>query len=330
MRQVESKIVKLDLILGGVRMSSYLFVHFREKWTEDGEQVYFGLSKDGYNWEEVNQGNPVLVADKGDLGVRDIVIVRTNTNEFVILATDLALIRNEDKKYGGHIRNAFHLGSKSLAMWRSKDLINWSDEILLTLSDGTLGCLWAPGIFYDKKSDEYIVHWSSTTKDDNYAGLSIYYSRTKDFNEFTKPELFYKKTDSETLDSYITEKDGTYHFFVKSVENPKAVIHETSDSLLGSYTRDENFDRQMEQIENKSRYEAPMVYTLSDGRICFSMDFYGCEKEKQGYVPFIMDSLDDMQLNRADGLFKFPYGFKHGVVLEITDEEYERVKAHYN
>ncbi len=34
-------------------MQAYLFVHFREKTTPDGEQVYFGLSKDGFHWEEV-------------------------------------------------------------------------------------------------------------------------------------------------------------------------------------------------------------------------------------------------------------------------------------
>ncbi|MDB8584757.1 hypothetical protein [Turicibacter sanguinis] len=37
-------------------MQAYLFVHFREKSTPDGEQVHFGLSKDGFHWEAVNQG----------------------------------------------------------------------------------------------------------------------------------------------------------------------------------------------------------------------------------------------------------------------------------
>ena len=49
-------------------MQAYLFVHFREKTTPDGEQVYFGVSKDGFNWEEVNGGAPVLWAYYGDKG----------------------------------------------------------------------------------------------------------------------------------------------------------------------------------------------------------------------------------------------------------------------
>lgn len=312
-------------------MKRYLFVHFRETYDESGEQVFFAVSKDGYTWDSINNGKAVLIADKGDLGVRDITITRTKKNSFVILATDLALRRNEAEKYGGTIKNAFWKGSKSLAMWKSDDLIHWSDEILLELSDGTLGCLWAPGIFYDEVSEEYIVHWSSTHKSDNYSGLSIYYCRTKDFDHFTVPELFYKKSDSETLDSSINYANGQYHFFVKSVDNPKAVIHEMSSSLLGPYTRDYNFDLQMDKINNKDKYEAPTVFATGDGQVCLLLDYYGSnEKELQGYVPFLMSSLNNVVLERADNKFQFPYGFKHGVILEITEQEYERMCCHYN
>jgi len=58
-------------------MEAYLFVHFKEKKTVDGEQVYFAVSTDGFNWEQVNAGQPVLWSDKGDKGVRDHTIVRT-------------------------------------------------------------------------------------------------------------------------------------------------------------------------------------------------------------------------------------------------------------
>ena len=37
---------------------AYLFVHLREKTTPDGEQVYFGISRDGFHWEAVNDGVP--------------------------------------------------------------------------------------------------------------------------------------------------------------------------------------------------------------------------------------------------------------------------------
>lgn len=310
---------------------SYLFVHFRETDGVEGEQVYFSVSKDGYTWEIVNHGNAVLIADKGDMGVRDIVITRTLDNSFVIMATDLALRRNEATKYHGHIRHAFSEGSKCLAMWKSKDLVNWSAEMLINLSGGKLGCLWAPGIFFDENSGNYIVHWSSSCKDDNYSGLSIYYSCTKDFEIFTEPKLFFRKKDSETLDSCIVKENDVYHFFVKSADTPKAVIHETSNDLFGPYKRDEAFDEQMKALPLKEKYEAPTVFRLNDGKLCLLMDFYGCDRrEEQGYVPFVTNSLDNIRLDAAKDKFYFPYGFKHGVVLEINDEEYKRILQKYN
>ena len=31
---------------------------------------------------------------------------------------------------------------------------------------------------------------------------------------------------------------------------------------------------------------------------------------------------------RSDASFSFPYGFKHGTILTISEEEYERIRAH--
>lgn len=305
---------------------AYLFVHFRETDSVEGEQIYFSVSRDGFHWKMVNSGKAVIKADKGDLGVRDIVITRTRDSQFVMMATDLALRRNEATKYEGSIKTAFQKGSKSLAMWKSEDLIHWSEEILVDLSDNHLGCLWAPGIFYDNKKDEYFIHWASTEKEDNYAGLSIYCFTTKDFETFSKPRLFYKKKDSETLDSCICYENGTYHFFVKSSENPKAVIHMTSSALMGKYVRDEEFDIQMNQLYDRKAYEAPAIFVAGDHKPYLLMDYYGCEKrEDQGYVPFAIEGLKAPKLKMVKDKFYFPYGFKHGVVIEITEGEYDKV-----
>ncbi|MCR5101566.1 MAG: 1,4-beta-xylanase, partial [Butyrivibrio sp.] len=82
-------------------MSAFLFVHFKEKYTPDGEQIYFGLSKNGFVWEEVNGGEPVLETHLGDCGVRDHAIMRKMDGSFVILATDLSLANHFEGKYHG-------------------------------------------------------------------------------------------------------------------------------------------------------------------------------------------------------------------------------------
>ncbi|MGO4375631.1 1,4-beta-xylanase, partial [Paenibacillus sp. MCAF20] len=75
-------------------------------------------------------------------------------------------------------------------------------------------------------------------------------------------------------------------------------------------------------------YEAPTAVKLVDGRWCLFLDFYGASAEGQGYVPFIADNLASGQFVRSDQSFSFPYGFKHGTILTITMEEYERLKRY--
>ena len=55
---------------------------------------------------------------------------------------------------------------------------------------------------------------------------------------------------------------------------------------------------------------------------------FGCEKEKMGYVPFVSQKPGDAAFTRVTEGFSFPYGFKHGKVIEITGEEYERLKSY--
>ena len=91
---------------------------------------------------------------------------------------------------------------------------------------------------------------------------------------------------------------------------------------------DENFEKFMgENVPNPGSYEGPTTYILPDGRWCLMLDFFGCEKEKMGYVPFVSSEAGNMNFERKDELFSFPYGFKHGKVIEITDDEYEKLKS---
>jgi hypothetical protein len=106
-------------------------------------------------------------------------------------------------------------------------------------------------------------------------------------------------------------------------------MHGTSKKLYGPYENDEAFFEYMlseEATFNKpGSYEGPTTFVLPDGKWCLLLDFFGCEKEKMGYVPFISGEPGSCNFRRADELFTFPYGFKHGKVIEITEEEYENL-----
>ena len=313
----------------GGKMGAYLFVHFKEKFTPDGEQVYFAISKNGFDWEQVNGGEPVLTSHLGDEGVRDHTITRTKDGKFVILATDLGLANYFKTKYRDSWNVVNHEGSKYLSKWESEDLIHWSEQELVKVVPDSFGCAWAPDIIYDKENDDYLVHWSSFNPEHNEKFMGIYYAKTKDFKTFDGPHFLIDKEDTGIIDSNIFEQDGWYYLFLKSDFNPAHIYMVKSQSLTGPYERVYEFDEEMNKLAD-GMYEAPTSFRLSDGRVCLMLDFYGCEKSKQGYVPFVSDDISTGKFVRSDESFSFPYGFKHGTVLEITDEEYDRIKKFYN
>lgn len=309
---------------------AYLFVHFREKTTPDGEQVYFGLSKDGFGWEAVNHGQPILWAYYGDKGVRDFAIIKCGaTGKYHIIATDLSLAYGMRNQYHHSWDEIGRKGSKCFSVWESTDLVSWSEQRLVQFGDKDFGCLWAPDIIFDRERGDYVVHWSSSHRCNDYGQKAIYYSRTKDFGTFSKPEVLYRKEGSGVIDSAMYEEEGKYYLFVKSEGNPHRIILLESEHVTGPFARVEAFDESMAAIE-AGQYEAPTAVRLEDGRWCLFLDYYGVPGEGQGYVPFVADSLASGRFVRSDEKFHFPYGFKHGTIIKISEEEYGRVRDFYH
>ena len=308
-------------------MPCYLFVHFRETTTPDGEQVYFSLSRDAFTWESLNGGRPVLWAYYGDRGVRDMAVARdAERGRIHIFATDLSLAYGMRGKYAHSWKNITENGSQCLAHWSSDDLVHWSEEELVPFGDGSFGCVWAPDVTRDRETGEYILHWSSPRGENGRGPMAIWCSRTRDFAGWTKPELLYAKEGAGVIDSAMAEEDGKYYLFVKSDRDPEGVILLSADRAAGPFTRVEAFDEATRGAAD-GKYEAPAVVRLADGRWCLFLDYFGVRGAGQGYVPFVAGSLAKADFTRSDRAFSFPFGFKHGSILPVSEEEYERMKA---
>ena len=237
---------------------------------------------------------------------------------------DLSLANNFATKYKSNWNIVNREGSKYLSKWESEDLVHWSEQELVRVVDDNYGCAWAPDIIYDEEAGDYMVHWSSRYPAQSDNEMAIYYAKTADFINFTAPVMLCKKSDTGIIDSNIVYEDGYYYRFVKSDFNPEHIILERGKTLTGTYERMPAFDEEMDKLE-AGQYEAPTCYKLPDGSWCLMLDFYGCEKSKQGYVPFVAKDISTGRFVRSDKEFSFPYGFKHGTVLPITDEEYDRI-----
>lgn len=309
-------------------MAAFLFVHFREKTTPDGEQVYFALSRDGFVWESINEGKPVLWSYYGSKGVRDHTIIHDEKEgNYHIISTDLSLAYGMRNQFHGSWQRIKEHGSKCLSHWSSSNLLDWSKQQLIHLGNDDLGCLWAPDIIYDKQAEDYVLHWSSSHRENSFTDMCIYYSRTKDFIHFSEPEVLYRKENSSIIDSAIYEEDGFYYLFVKSDRNPVGNIMLKSTSITGPFERVEAFDKAISDLA-AGMYEGLTAVQLDDGRWSMFLDYYGVRGEGQGYVPFIADSLAEANFARADKSFSFPYGFKHGTIIRISDEEYDSIMNH--
>jgi hypothetical protein len=310
-------------LLAGVKVwaadGGFLFVTFKGEATPMTEQLYFALSPDGHHWDALNGGEPVLISQLGEKGVRDPFILRAhNGKKFYIVATDLSINLNHNWT------RAVHAGSKSIMIWESSDLVHWSEPRLARVAADDAGCTWAPEAVYDEDKRAYLVFWASTNQRDDFVKERIWACWTKDFIKFSEPFIYIEKPHA-VIDADIVRADGNYYRFSKD-ETSKQINMEVSKQLLGPWQEVPQFDP-----SKMSGYEGPECFLLepaADGKPatwCLMCDQYS---KGGGYKPFVTQDLASGQFTRA-GDFTFPFHFRHGAVLPVTSKESERLKAAY-
>lgn len=313
-----------DHIGGSAAEGGFLFSTFRDETTPMSEQIYFGISADGRHWEALNGGNPVLVSDVGEKGVRDSSILRSHDGQKVwLIATDLCVNRNRDWH-----RNT-HAGSRSIVVWEATDLVHWSPPRLAVVAPDDAGCCWAPEAIYDEAAGDYLLYWASTTGRDKFSKQRIWAAHTKDFRSFGKPFVFVEK-ENHVIDIDITRDGDTYYRFIKD-DKMKSVSMAFSKQLTGPWQE----MRQFTAGQGKN-FEGPICYRLkaaTNGQApewCLLLDNVSDRigRGAFGYMPFISHDLGTGQFTPAPD-FHFPYPFRHGSVLPITTAERERLKAGY-
>ena len=296
--------------------AGYLFVTYRGERQPQEEQIHFGLSPDGREWSALNGGEPVLVNGVGEGGARDPFLLRSHDGgKFYLLATNLAIHRNRDWK------RATRTGSRSIVIWESSDLVNWSAPRLVPVAHELCGCAWAPGAVYDAEKKAYLVYWASTISTDGFSKLSVWASYTRDFVTFDAPVPFIEKP-GNFGDPAVIHAGQAYYRFAKDQES-RSILMETAPRLGGPWREISGFS-----LGGEADLEAPACYPLSiDG--ASSAWVLLLSDRRRGYQSFLAG-------NPADGLFfpiegaRFPFRFQQGSVLPLRAEEYERLQAAYS
>jgi len=310
---------------------AYLFVHFTglEARPSD-EQVYFAASLDGTTWQDLRPaGQPVLSSNQGDMGVRDPFMIRSPDGEkFYIIATDLSINRRGGWGYSGWMNS-----STNIAIWESADLVNWSDMRLIDLAGCIPGAgnLWAPEAIYDHNTGDYFVFWATYTNA-RYQN-DMYYARTRDFRTFTKPELWMAE-EHGIIDTSVIEVDGVY--YRASRDDSVGIRIDSSESLTGVWTTLGSLQGIFEDSWDFGAVEGPQWFLYNesdwlDGRPTWGLivDQY---QKGEGYRAFRTTDISDMSLNSWSLGEDIDFGElkkRHGSVLPITMEEYERLMGSF-
>jgi len=181
----------------------YAFCFFRDN---GNAGVFLALSVDALNWHEVNDGKPILVPKVGGK-----------------LARDPSVCRGPDGAY--HMVWTSSWTGDGFGIAHSKNLIDWSEQSYVPVNKGERGArnTWAPEIFYDDDSAQYVILWSTTieghfaetqVKGEGGFNHRIYCTTTKDFKEWTPQRLFYDGG-FNVIDAFLFRKDGKYGMVVK-------------------------------------------------------------------------------------------------------------------
>jgi hypothetical protein len=292
----------------------------------NGEQIYFALSQgnDPTHWRQLNGGQPVLTSTVGTRGARDPFIIRSPQGDrFYQIATDLRIYGN------GNWDASQRTGSKSIVVWESADLVNWSAPRLVRVSPDTAGNTWAPEAYYDESIGQFVVYWASklyASNDPNHQGNTynrMMYATTSDFQSFSPAQVWVDKGYS-TIDSTMIKHNGTYFRFTKDERGAaesscgKFILAETSASILN---RNYTFLRDCIGRGSVSQGEGPLVFkSNTEQRWYMYVDEYG----GRGYVPFTTTDLATGQWSPVSD-YLLPGRPRHGTVLPVTQAEYDRL-----
>lgn len=294
--------------------AGYLFAYFTGNAVSQ-EQIFFGLSSDGYVYKALNSKNPIIsasdISDKG--GVRDPHILRGHDGNFYMVVTDM---RTSEP-------NCNWACNHGIVLLKSPDLINWTHskvDIKAQFPDefGNINRAWAPQTFYDDKTGKYMVYFSmKTTEPDSYDIIYYAYANA-DFTalESAPKQLFYHPDKVSCIDGDIIYRDGKYHLFFKTEDAAdKGYKKAVSDNLTSGYVL---LDRYLDQT-NDAVEGACVFRMINQEKYILMYDVY-----TSGRYEFT-ESTDLENFTLTTRTVSMDFSPRHGTVIPITQEEAERV-----
>ena len=283
----------------------YMFSYFMGN-GEDG--LHLAYSTDGLKWEALKSNKSFLTPTAG----KD------------KLMRDPCIITGADGKF--HMVWTVSWNEKGIGYASSTDLINWSEQQYIPVMEHepeAKNC-WAPEVFYDENSKQYIIFWSTTipgrfpetekTGDDKY-NHRMYYVTTPDFKTFSKTQLFYDQG-FNVIDGTLISENNRYILFLKDETRtpPQKNIRVATSSELT-----QNYSKPTLPITGDYWAEGPTPLKIGDSWIVY-FDKY--MEQRMGAVR----SKDLKNWEDISDEVSFPKGTRHGTVFKVSQKVLENLK----
>lgn len=288
----------LTLLLGSTKEKEVYLYSFFKRNGQDG--LHLAYSEDGLTWKALNNNKSFLTPQVGqDKLMRDPCIIKGADNKF-------------------HMVWTVSWNERGIGYANSTDLINWSEQKYIPVmhhEPKAMNC-WAPELFYDEKSKEYLICWATTipgkfpatdSLGDNGSNHRMYFTTTKDFNEFSDSKEFFNQG-FNVIDATIAKDNDTYLMFLKdetlSPVPQKNIRLTKSDQLYGDWSK-------VSEAISPNWVEGPSVTKIGNDWIVY-FDMY--TEHKMGAIR----STDLRTWEDISDRIQFPKGTRHGTVFKVN------------
>jgi hypothetical protein len=243
----------------------YLFAYFQEVEQGRGDGLHLAHSHDALAWNPVGAGHLFFSSALGGGSFRDPHLLRDPNGTYHLVWTSSCVPWAD----GDCVQD------RGFGYATTRDLVTFSEPVLIGVAQEKLNVehFWAPETFYDARTEQYLVTWSSpldvTAAADPH---SIYYLLTRDFVTFSEPAVLYGGPDRNLLDATIIEQNGAYVMFLKDeAEGQKNLRAVTSPSLFGegAWTNDVSLP-----LTSGEPAEGPAP-VIREGNLLLFFDKYG-------------------------------------------------------
>jgi hypothetical protein len=282
----------------------WVFAYFKEP---GNQGIYLALSRDGYTFTPLNDGQPWLKPEHPGEIMRDVYITRDQAND------------------GFRMVWTWNWRGNSLGTASSKDLLNWSSqqEVPIMKDFPTVRQVWAPETYWDAKAKDWLLIWSSSFGDphgDLPDGLRIWSSHTADFQIFSKPALFFDHGFPVIDATMFHDRSKWYFVFKDQTVDPLrySIRWASGPGVEGPWST-------LSGPITESWSEGPSVIKVGNEFIVYYDHYRPPHAQYEG-----VETTDWIHWTSVNDKMHFPEAAKHGSFFRVTEEEAQRLLSRHD